>query len=246
MIEIIAIIIAVVLFFLLKNNSKISYHEALFKLSDNYNRLLYQGCYNGSFPILDDCRNEEADINELDENYWTPLMKSIIFCYTLDSKYEKIMKLLVEYGADLNPTTPLGITPLMVASAPRILIFSTNSANQGIPVAICSSKTYTTCSEILTFLLSKGANVNMKNKEGNTALHLAATEGNYLGLQILIDAGADISIKNKSGETALDMFKSVQNELSESYSLGPTKKLSTSEYDKICKILQRKKKNPSR
>src|SRR5579875_448163 len=52
-------------------------------------------------------------------------------------------------------------------------------------------------------LISTGADVNAKNKWGETALMLAAQHGRAEAVKILIEAKADVNAKNKWGETAL-------------------------------------------
>lgn len=58
----------------------------------------------------------------------------------------------------------------------------------------------------LNLLLSKGASVNLKDDNEDTALHHAVI--NYDDpekVKVLLDYGADKSIKNKDGKTALDI-----------------------------------------
>ena len=43
-----------------------------------------------------------------------------------------------------------------------------------------------------------------RNDNGDTALHLAAEQGNFLSLRELVRHGADLSIENNNGETAAD------------------------------------------
>ena len=45
-------------------------------------------------------------------------------------------------------------------------------------------------------LLNAGANINARNREGNTPLHFAAGNGHTEAIRILLDAGADIDAKN--------------------------------------------------
>jgi ankyrin repeat protein len=54
-------------------------------------------------------------------------------------------------------------------------------------------------------LLERGANVNAKDDEGNTALMFAAANNNVEMLRLLIDAGADLNVKeNRYHSSALD------------------------------------------
>ena len=47
--------------------------------------------------------------------------------------------------------------------------------------------------------------VNTKDKDGNTPLHLAASDNDYRGVEVLIKSGADIKAKNKHGNTPLHL-----------------------------------------
>lgn len=55
----------------------------------------------------------------------------------------------------------------------------------------------------LRFLLGKGANANLADKKGVTALQLASELGWTDGVEILVGAGASIDVNNIAGETPL-------------------------------------------
>ena len=59
--------------------------------------------------------------------------------------------------------------------------------------------------EIAKFLIEKGADVNMKNRDGSTPLHSAAFLGRAEIAELLIQKGADVSPKNYRDETPLDV-----------------------------------------
>jgi uncharacterized protein len=61
----------------------------------------------------------------------------------------------------------------------------------------------------LSFLLAKGANPDMRDGGGNTALMLAAQIGYAEGLSLLIDRRAQVDLANSRGETPL--MRAVQN-----------------------------------
>ncbi|EAY14725.1 ankyrin repeat protein, putative [Trichomonas vaginalis G3] len=56
---------------------------------------------------------------------------------------------------------------------------------------------------LLEYFLSHGANINEKDKNGKTALHIAAWRDNKETAEVLISHGANINGKDKDGKTAL-------------------------------------------
>ena len=66
--------------------------------------------------------------------------------------------------------------------------------------------------EIIKVLLDNGADINVKNNEGKTVLHLASSSGRHEVVKVLLDnKGADIDAKDNQGRTAL-MVASVWND----------------------------------
>jgi ankyrin repeat protein len=54
-----------------------------------------------------------------------------------------------------------------------------------------------------SFLLGRGANPDVKDFKGNTALHVAALLGFQSGAELLLGQGASVNAANNSGETPL-------------------------------------------
>jgi ankyrin repeat protein len=63
---------------------------------------------------------------------------------------------------------------------------------------------------IIKLLLSRGANLNIQNRDGTTALMFATTSKNIETMKLLLDAGADVTLRHNSGQTALNMARDVQ------------------------------------
>lgn len=101
--------------------------------------------------------------------------------FALRSRKDEVILALIEAGAELNPAEIGGPTPLMQAIH-----------DPGDPALI---KT----------LLEKGADVNLKNRSGVTAIMAAALLGKLEVVQLLIDAGADVNAKTGDGTTALSI-----------------------------------------
>lgn len=69
-------------------------------------------------------------------------------------------------------------------------------------------------------------NINNKDSNGNTALHLAAMDNKIFIIDFLLKHGADVKIKNNNGETALDILNKLKKkafeklQISENLSFG--------------------------
>lgn len=61
--------------------------------------------------------------------------------------------------------------------------------------------------EIMGFLLKKGADINIQNRDGNSSLHVAAFFGHAEAAELLLKQGANIHSRNKQGATAIDNAK---------------------------------------
>lgn len=97
----------------------------------------------------------------------------------------KVMGLLVENGAVINRKSE-GSTPLHVAAGGdgRISL---------IP---------------LKCLIDYGANLDIKNEIGYTALHMAAAAKNTKAIKLLLEAGANPNMRNYKGQTYLELDES--------------------------------------
>jgi ankyrin repeat protein len=59
--------------------------------------------------------------------------------------------------------------------------------------------------DIILFLISKGANVNEKDRKGETALHGLALNGKIDLIRILLDNGAQVNAATNEGVTPLHL-----------------------------------------
>ena len=124
-----------------------------------------------------------ADVNAVDEEGWTPLIYA-------PGRYEtsrEIVKMLLAAGADVNSVTGKDTALLSVLGEGGYI--------KGYP-------------EIAKTLLAAGANPNVANVDGETALMRAANliaDGFYYPkiVKALLDAGANPNAASKNGETAL-------------------------------------------
>jgi ankyrin repeat domain-containing protein 50 len=123
--------------------------------------------------------------NAISNRGWQPLHQTAFSGtgspdISLDKSYEHL-KLLVSQGVDINAVT--------------------ESAEKETALHLATRASIPRPAYIL-LLLSLGADVNAKDAEGKTALHLAAARGRESLFRILLENGADTSIKTAAEDQA--------------------------------------------
>lgn len=143
--------------------------------------------------------------------------RSVMFGHEADPY---VVKLLVQYGADVRAKDRYGRTPLVAAfrPVPRALmgpgdvkIQSNWECEQamieaGADVDALDEQGYTALMEDShddALLIKKGADVNAVNQDGTTALICRAEDGDASGCRFLLDHGADVNHISRYGCTAL-------------------------------------------
>lgn len=67
--------------------------------------------------------------------------------------------------------------------------------------------------DMIEYLLAQGADPEMKNKEGNTPIHIAIINRKYDALRVLAENGKNIFLKDKEGMNALDRIFEIESDL---------------------------------
>ncbi|MFC1522569.1 ankyrin repeat domain-containing protein [Elusimicrobiota bacterium] len=149
-----------------------------------------------------------------DVNYRWRSSNTVLMLATGYGHY-KIVKILVDYGANVNAKTDHGNTALSIALANnsgeelnyivRILVENGANANakdkNGSTVLMHAAK-WGDCQTIST-LIRNGADVNARDVDGTTALIFAAKRGHLAIVETLIDNNVDVNAKDNRGMTAL-------------------------------------------
>ncbi|KAJ5480659.1 hypothetical protein N7539_006553 [Penicillium diatomitis] len=90
------------------------------------------------------------------------------------------------------------IVPLMVRSRFDLDFQNTSTGNTALHLAVEMRRP-----RILSFLIEKGANMNMLNREGVTPLQLACQIDNCEAISLLLERHAHLETRSSSGDTAL-------------------------------------------
>ncbi len=135
---------------------------------------LQRAVESGQEQQVRDILKQNLDVNERAEAGWTALL------YAAAQGYPRIMRLLLDAGANIDMGNVLGLTPL---------IYGAQYKN----VDVCK------------LLLEYGANPNLQDVYGMTALMVATLVGSAEVAEMLLKAGANTNIKDCNEMTALDI-----------------------------------------
>ena len=168
-----------------------------------------------------------ANVNIPDSQNWTPLH------ITCQQGNLEGTKLLLEKGANLEVYNNANYTPfgmalleedkvmckLLLEKEPMLLNKIANVDYGEYPIHIASKGEDI---DMLKMLLQKGANGLAKNKEGLSAIHLAAREGNLEIVKLLTNKQPSVvKDKNKSGQTPLHIQGDQDHFLSKEMLISP-------------------------
>ena len=127
----------------------------------------------------------------------------------------KLIKLLINYGSDINLTNNNGLNVLHLStqgnhSTPLYYFIHKYKMNINSYDKLGNTCLHWACFynnyKVLNFLLlCDKIKINIKNKNGYTPLHFSVLGKNINAIKKLINCGGDISIKNNENETCLNL-----------------------------------------
>lgn len=145
-------------------------------------------------------------------NTYSPLMTAA------EKANLRLMQILIDKGADVNQKNTEGVTSLEMAAASgnaeavKLLIDKgANAKQEAGGKALLSAVSDNDSPDIIKLLLDAGAGINTADKDGVTALVLAAQNSHTLSAKVLIERGADIELKGRNGTNAMAFAKGFNN-----------------------------------
>ena len=170
--------------------------------------LLMEACKNNYTEIVElllSYKKNEIDINKKNTQGSTALM------FASENGNAKIVKLLIENGANPDLQNNSGLTALMLAcdnlKNEVIKLLIENNANINLEDKNSNTALMIACEkndiETVELLINKNVEINHKNKTLNTPILLATTNNYYEVVEILARNGADVNSTDINGVSPL-------------------------------------------
>ena len=160
---------------------------------------------------IDDIKNifkQDISVETKDEYDETPLVKAVY------AQNKEIVEYLVSKDADMYATNLSGETTMMICAKngfleiSEILLKKGYDLNKSVPStrqSVLSLATWTNQSSMVSWLLKRGADVNVEDDQGWTPLMVASYSGFTSIVKELLKHDANTAVKNKKGLTAFDL-----------------------------------------
>ncbi|UYV68873.1 hypothetical protein LAZ67_6001392 [Cordylochernes scorpioides] len=165
----------------------------------------------GNMAILECLIEAGANINAQDTLYRTPLLNAIL------NGHLEVVKKLVAAGAKIERENNQECIPIIMAfdfHQINIALFlihqgaDVNAKDNSSSILICAGQGDLNMVEIL---IKAKANVNDKDCDGNTPLHIASLKNHVKMVNYLLKNGANVNAKNKYGITPLMIYVTKNN-----------------------------------
>jgi ankyrin repeat protein len=146
-----------------------------------------------------------ASLNATDDFGCSPLMYAALYGDA------RLVRLLLEHGANPNHANNAGATALMwaVPDKAKVRLLLAKGANVNVrskitgltPVLIAAGRPG--AGDVVRLLLAHGADLKAHSNDGVTALHRAVSSGDRRIFRLVLDGGADVNARGPWKNTAL-------------------------------------------
>jgi hypothetical protein len=174
------------------------------KLKGDVARVLVDRGADPNMPCLDPTR------------YYSPLDECYGDCTAFGmavlNNDQEMIEFLVKHGADVNVLIQ-GYTSLQRIFGNNSFLLEKDDQRNSECLNAINDRCSKNILKRMRFLIKNGANVNARNKDGDTILHYVAGDFSYGGpfdvkfIKLLFKAGADPRIANNKGKLPLQKFK---------------------------------------
>ncbi|KAI1264811.1 ankyrin repeat-containing domain protein [Xylariaceae sp. FL1019] len=150
-----------------------------------------------------------ADVNAVSPNGDTALTEA---CYRRRIDNLEFVNTLLQAGANCNLREAHKAPLLLAVDKPLVVeellkhganVDGAVDADDKTPLMAAASGNHRQCLDSVRLLLGWKADVEIRDRSGSTALHMAAHADNPLRYKILLDAGANPSVIDNAGQTPL-------------------------------------------
>ena len=174
----------------------------------NRNTPLHEAAGAGSIDVAELLIAHGANPDAKDRKGYTPLHET---AWWTDPSTLAVAKLLLDKGADVNARATWDGTPLTDAAdsnnlpLAELLVDRGANVNATCPFGCTCLHHAVSSKNVAEFLITKGADVNIKDNNGRTPLNWAVRRRHKDVVELLIAKGADVNAKNNEGETPLSI-----------------------------------------
>ena len=183
---------------------------------------------NGAYPDITDKENDTPLMRamyynrpeiaklliEYGANVNTSYNDDFVLTWATFNNYTDIVRLLIEKGANIECYTPVGCTPLIIASNGNYEICEfliQNGADVNARRSKTSNKDWTSLMyasyysklDIMNLLLENGALIDIRTPSLHSAYLIAAQYGTPDAVELLINNGAELNCTDSDGDSAL-------------------------------------------
>ncbi|KAM0248964.1 hypothetical protein ACHAP5_003173 [Fusarium lateritium] len=176
------------------------------------NTPLLMACFNPHPDVFSFLRDEGALVSHLNR-YGRNGFHAVILSESLSNEnHQKVLKLLIGNGVDINKRDIFGFSALFHACKKgdaeliKILLDLGADINQKTTDSELTPLMEASCrpsKEPVEVLLHRGADMSPVNHHGLTAFALACAEGRLVHVETLMNNGADVAVCNRYGHRAL-------------------------------------------